>query len=57
MTTAIPTSFDALPTSKRRFIGREVDRHDPQGWFGRLTLPVRRQITDCEVYEYVEIMP
>jgi radical SAM protein with 4Fe4S-binding SPASM domain len=40
-----------------RFIGREIDRHDPQGWFGRLSLPVRRQITDAEVYEYVEIMP
>ncbi|MDA0189646.1 MAG: radical SAM protein [Proteobacteria bacterium] len=40
-----------------KFIGREVDRHDPQDWFSRLTLPVRRQITDCEVYEYVEIMP
>jgi uncharacterized protein len=40
-----------------RFIGREIDRHDPQAWFSRLALPVRRQITDCEVYEYVEIMP
>ncbi|MCG3168876.1 MAG: Caffeine dehydrogenase subunit alpha [Pseudomonadales bacterium] len=26
MTNAIPTSFDALPTTQRRFIGREVDR-------------------------------
>lgn len=40
-----------------RFMGREVDRHDPHGWFSRLSLPVRRQITDAEVYEYVEIMP
>jgi radical SAM protein with 4Fe4S-binding SPASM domain len=40
-----------------RFIGREVDRHDPQTWFAQLGLPLRRQITDCEVYEYVEIMP
>ena len=40
-----------------RFIGREIDRHDPQAWFGRASLAVRREITDCEVYEYVEIMP
>ncbi len=40
-----------------RFMGREIDRHDPQRWFGQLDLPVRRQLTDCEVYEYVEIMP
>jgi len=40
-----------------RFLGREIDRHDPQAWFSRLSLPVRRQITDCEVYEYVEVMP
>ena len=40
-----------------RFVGREIDRHDPQAWFARLPLPVRRQLTDCEVYEYVEIMP
>ncbi|HJV60717.1 MAG TPA: radical SAM protein [Albitalea sp.] len=40
-----------------RFLGREIDRHDPQAWFNRLSLPLRRQITDCEVYEYVEVMP
>jgi radical SAM protein with 4Fe4S-binding SPASM domain len=40
-----------------RFIGREIDSHDPQAWFARLPLPLRRQITDCEVYEYVEVMP
>lgn len=40
-----------------RFMGEEIDRHNPQEWFARASLPVRRQITDCEVYEYVEIMP
>lgn len=40
-----------------KFIGQEIDRHDPQAWFAGATLPVRKQITDCEVYEYVEIMP
>ena len=40
-----------------RFIGREIDRHDPQAWFARLLLQQRRQVTDCEVYEYVEVMP
>ncbi|WP_220635486.1 radical SAM/SPASM domain-containing protein [Georgfuchsia toluolica] len=40
-----------------KFIGREVDRHDPHGWFSRLALSVRKQITDAEIYEYVEIMP
>lgn len=40
-----------------RFIGREIDKHDPHAWFARLPVPLRRQITDCEVYEYVEIMP
>lgn len=40
-----------------RFMGREIDRHQPQAWFERATLPVRKQIMDCEVYEYVEIMP
>lgn len=40
-----------------KFMGREIDRHDPAGWFSRLAVPVRRRITDAEVYEYVEIMP
>lgn len=40
-----------------RFMGEEIDRHNPQDWFARASLPVRKQITDCEVYEYVEIMP
>ena len=40
-----------------RFIGREIDRHDPQGWFARLPVPARKRLADNEVYEYVEIMP
>jgi radical SAM protein with 4Fe4S-binding SPASM domain len=40
-----------------RFMGREIDRHDPHGWFARLGVPARRRLTDAEVYEYVEIMP
>jgi radical SAM protein with 4Fe4S-binding SPASM domain len=40
-----------------RYMGREIDRHDPQSWFAQASLPVRRQVTDAEVYEYVEIMP
>ena len=40
-----------------RFLGREIDRHDPQAWFAKLPLPLRRRLTDCEVYEYVEVMP
>ncbi len=40
-----------------RFMGREIDRHQPQAWFERATVPVRKQLMDCEVYEYVEVMP
>ena len=40
-----------------RFMGREIDRRDPQAWFERASLPVRKLVTDCEVYEYVEVMP
>ncbi len=40
-----------------RFMGEEIDRYDPKAWFGRLPLPLRKQLTDCEVYDYVEIMP
>lgn len=40
-----------------RFMVRKIDKRNPQAWFDQATLPVRKQITDCEVYEYVEIMP
>jgi uncharacterized protein len=40
-----------------RFMGREIDKHDPQAWFAEAALPVRKQLIDAEVYEYVEIMP
>jgi len=40
-----------------RFLGREVDKHDPHAWFARLPLPLRKRLVDAEVYEYVEIMP
>ncbi len=40
-----------------RYIGREIDRHDPHRWFAQLALPVRNRLVDAEVYEYVEIMP
>jgi uncharacterized protein len=40
-----------------RFLGEEIARHDPPAWFARLPVPLRRQLTDCEVYEYVEVMP
>lgn len=40
-----------------RFMGQEIDRHRPTEWFAKLPLSVRKEITDCEVYEYVEIMP
>jgi radical SAM protein with 4Fe4S-binding SPASM domain len=40
-----------------RFMGREIDRHDPQAWFARLPLPQRQRLLDAEVYEYVEVMP
>ena len=40
-----------------KFMGQEIDKHNPVGWFERASLAVRKQITDCEVYEYVEIMP
>jgi len=40
-----------------RFMGREIDRHDPHAWFARLPLPQRQRLLDAEVYDYVEIMP
>ncbi len=40
-----------------RFIGCEIDRHDPRDWFSKATIPVRKELTSAEVYDYVEIMP
>lgn len=40
-----------------RFMGEEVDRHDPQAWYARMPAFVREQLADCAVYEYVEVMP
>ncbi|MFH1603820.1 MAG: radical SAM protein [Pseudomonadota bacterium] len=40
-----------------RFLGEEVDRHDPHAWFARIPLSVREQVAGCPVYEYVEVMP
>jgi len=40
-----------------RFLGKEIDRHDPHAWYAKAPLNVRKTLRDCEVYEYVEIMP
>jgi radical SAM protein with 4Fe4S-binding SPASM domain len=40
-----------------RFLGKEIDRHDPHTWYAKATLDMRKTLRDCEVYEYVEIMP
>jgi uncharacterized protein len=40
-----------------RYLGEEVDRHDPHAWFARAPLAVRDQLSSCPVYEYVEVMP
>jgi len=40
-----------------RFMGEEVDRHDPHAWYARMPLSVRDQLAGCSVYEYVEVMP
>jgi radical SAM protein with 4Fe4S-binding SPASM domain len=40
-----------------RHLGREIDRRDPAAWYQRASLAVRKEVRDCEVYEYVEVMP
>ncbi len=40
-----------------RDLGRAIDRRDPQAWYARAGNAVRRELRDCEVYEYVEVMP
>lgn len=40
-----------------RFLGKEVDRHDPGGWHARAPLPVRNRLVNAEIYEFCEVMP
>jgi len=40
-----------------KFLGEEVDRHDPHAWYAKAPLAVRNLVANCEVYEYVEVMP
>ncbi len=40
-----------------RFLGQEVARRNPHGWYARAPLAARKVLADNEVYEYVEIMP
>lgn len=40
-----------------RFMGDEIERHDPRAWFGRATVPARSRLLNAEVYEYCEVMP
>jgi radical SAM protein with 4Fe4S-binding SPASM domain len=40
-----------------RFMGREIDRHNPHAWLAESALAVRKELINAEVYEYVEIMP
>jgi uncharacterized protein len=40
-----------------RFMGREIDQRNPQAWFDRAAPAVREEIMNCEVYDYVEVMP
>jgi len=40
-----------------RFVGQEIDRHQPNERFAKSPFSFRKEITDCEVYEFVEIVP
>ena len=40
-----------------RFTGREIDRRDPAAWYAQASLRARKDVADCEVYDYVEVMP
>lgn len=40
-----------------KFLGEEIDRHDPHAWYAKAPLAVRKEVANCEVYEYVEVMP
>ena len=40
-----------------RFLGREIDRHDPAAWFEKVPVGVRVEIERSPLYEFVEVMP
>lgn len=40
-----------------RFLGREVDRHEPARWLAQAPESRREALAHCEVYRYVEVMP
>jgi hypothetical protein len=40
-----------------KFLGEEIDRRDPHAWYAKAPLAVRNEVANCEVYEYVEVMP
>lgn len=40
-----------------RFLGRVVDKHDIEAWYGRQSPSIKQEILGCSVYEYVEVMP
>jgi len=40
-----------------RFMGEEIDRHDPGAWYAKAPAPVRNRLTYAEIYEFCEVMP
>ncbi|MFN7087177.1 MAG: radical SAM protein [Burkholderiales bacterium] len=40
-----------------RFLGEEIDRHDPAGWYAKAPLPLRNRLVNAEIYEFCEVMP
>ena len=40
-----------------RFMGEEVDRHDPLKWYADAPLPTRNKLAGAEIYEFCEVMP
>jgi len=40
-----------------KFLGEEIDRRDPLAWWAKASLKARKDVADCEVYDYVEVMP
>ncbi|NLP04653.1 radical SAM protein [Candidatus Fermentibacteria bacterium] len=40
-----------------RFMGEEIDRHDPAAWYARMPLGERRKLVEEHVYEFCEVMP